>query len=146
MTGGRTTSRLAIVVVAGLVWGIVLAGSARAQDDPAALSAEVQRLLGAGRYADATKIAKRLITVYEKALGPEHLYVATSVYILAELYWRQGRYAEAEPLFKRSLAIREKVPAWAPRRHGAQETSLCCIRLSATTGRPNAKASGRHPR
>ncbi len=27
---------------------------------------------------------------------------------LARLYWQQGRYAEAEPLYKRSLAIQEK--------------------------------------
>jgi len=34
--------------------------------------------------------------------------VATSLYNLAGLYEAQGKYAEAEPLYKRSLAIREK--------------------------------------
>ena len=34
--------------------------------------------------------------------------VATSLNNLAELYRDQGHYAEAEPLFKRSLAIVEK--------------------------------------
>ena len=34
--------------------------------------------------------------------------MATSLNNLAVLYQLQGRYAEAEPLFKRSLAIREK--------------------------------------
>ncbi len=34
--------------------------------------------------------------------------VATSLNNLAELYRVQGRYAEAEPLYRRSLAIREK--------------------------------------
>ena len=34
--------------------------------------------------------------------------LATSLNNLAEVYRLQGRYAEAKPLYKRSLAIREK--------------------------------------
>ena len=34
--------------------------------------------------------------------------MATSLNNLAKLYQVQGKYAEAEPLYKRSLAIREK--------------------------------------
>ena len=44
----------------------------------------------------------------EKALGPDHPNVATSLNNLAELYRTQGQYAQAEPLYKRSLAIVEK--------------------------------------
>ena len=44
----------------------------------------------------------------ERALGPDHPNVATSLNNLAVLYKTQGRYADAEPLYKRSLAIREK--------------------------------------
>ncbi len=44
----------------------------------------------------------------EKALGPDHSDVATSLNNLAVLYDAQGRYAEAEPLYKRALAILEK--------------------------------------
>ena len=43
-----------------------------------------------------------------KSLGPDHPDVATSLNNLALLYYEQGRYADAEPLYKRSLAIREK--------------------------------------
>jgi tetratricopeptide (TPR) repeat protein len=39
---------------------------------------------------------------------PEHPDVAASLNNLAQLYKAQGRYADAEPLFKRSLAISEK--------------------------------------
>jgi tetratricopeptide (TPR) repeat protein len=35
--------------------------------------------------------------------------VSTSLNNLAELYFSQGRYEQAEPLYKRALAIREKV-------------------------------------
>ncbi len=38
----------------------------------------------------------------------DHPHVATGLNNLAELYQAQGRYAEAEPLYRRSLAIDEK--------------------------------------
>ena len=44
----------------------------------------------------------------EKARGPDHSSVATTLENLASLYKSQGRTAEAEPLYKRSLAINEK--------------------------------------
>ena len=44
----------------------------------------------------------------EKALGPDHPDVAVSLNNLGQLYEAEGRYADAEPLFKRSLAIWEK--------------------------------------
>ncbi len=43
-----------------------------------------------------------------KALGPDHPDVATTLRNLAALYKAQGKYAEAEPLYKRALAIWEK--------------------------------------
>ncbi len=43
-----------------------------------------------------------------KEFEPEDPRLATSLNNLAVLYRVQGRYAEAEPLHKRSLAIREK--------------------------------------
>jgi CHAT domain-containing protein len=46
--------------------------------------------------------------ILEKAFGPDHPNVATVLNDLAELHRAQGRYADAEPLYKRSLAIREK--------------------------------------
>jgi CHAT domain-containing protein/Tfp pilus assembly protein PilF len=41
-------------------------------------------------------------------LGPSHPSVATSLNNLAALYGAQSRYADAEPLYKRALAIYEK--------------------------------------
>ena len=40
--------------------------------------------------------------------GPEDSRLATSLNNLALVYQAQGKYAEAEPLFKRALAIQEK--------------------------------------
>ncbi|MFH0910158.1 MAG: tetratricopeptide repeat protein, partial [Planctomycetota bacterium] len=50
----------------------------------------------------------RSLAISEKALGPDHPDVATSLNNLAELYRAQGQYAAAEPLYKRALAILEK--------------------------------------
>ncbi len=41
-------------------------------------------------------------------MGPEHPNLAMSPNNLAGLYKAQGKYAEAEPLFKRALAIVER--------------------------------------
>ena len=41
-------------------------------------------------------------------LGPDHPDVARSLNNLADLYEGQGRYADAEPLYQRALAIREQ--------------------------------------
>ena len=47
------------------------------------------------------------LAIREKALGAEHPDVANSLNNLANLYQDQGRYTEAELLYKRSLSIWE---------------------------------------
>ncbi|CAN0553959.1 unnamed protein product, partial [Ectocarpus sp. 12 AP-2014] len=47
--------------------------------------------------------------IREKALGPEHPDVASSLNSRAGLLKAQGKYEEAEPLCLRSLTIRENV-------------------------------------
>ena len=46
--------------------------------------------------------------INEKALGPNHPSVSWSLNNLAFLYDNQGRYVDAEPLYRRALAIAEK--------------------------------------
>ena len=72
------------------------------------LNQEVMELWRTGNYDRAVTVAKKSLEVAEKALGPDHPDVATSLNNLAELYRAQGQYAQAEPLYKRSLAIWEK--------------------------------------
>jgi Tfp pilus assembly protein PilF len=45
-----------------------------------------------------------VLAINEKALGPDHPSVALALNDLAELYKEQGRYADADPLYKRALA------------------------------------------
>ena len=41
--------------------------------------------------------------------GPTHVNMATALHNLAKLYAARNKYAEAEPLHRRAVAIREKV-------------------------------------
>ncbi len=60
-----------------------------------------------GDYAEARKQFEAAVKTAE-AFEPEDTRLATSLNGLAETYRAQGRTAEAEPLHKRALAIREK--------------------------------------
>ncbi|MEI6260933.1 MAG: serine/threonine-protein kinase [Deltaproteobacteria bacterium] len=75
--------------------------------------AEAERI--AAEKVTAEKVEAERITavkalhVAEQAMGYNHPDVATCLNNLAELYIKQGQYAHAEPLYKRSLAIIKKV-------------------------------------
>ncbi|MDP7345120.1 MAG: tetratricopeptide repeat protein, partial [Alphaproteobacteria bacterium] len=43
--------------------------------------------------------------IKEKEFGPNHMSVAVSLNDLAQLYYLEGRFAEAEPLYRRALGI-----------------------------------------
>ncbi len=60
-----------------------------------------------GNYPEAEK---RLVAALKEAenFGPEDPRLAKTLTDLALLYRAQGKYAEAEPLYKRALAIKEK--------------------------------------
>src|SRR6266849_2825719 len=65
------------------------------------LSAEVAAHYRAGEYAQAIPKARRALQLGEAELGPDHPNVAASLNNLAELLRNAGRYAEAEPLYRR---------------------------------------------
>jgi tetratricopeptide (TPR) repeat protein len=59
-----------------------------------------------GQYAQAEPLFERALTINEKALGPDHPDVATSLENLAALYRVTKRDKEAETLEKRAARIR----------------------------------------
>ncbi len=142
-------ARRLATMVAGLVCGMVLAGITHAQkrDDAAALNAELDRLYQAGKYVEATEIAKRLLAIREKALGPEHPDVGTSLNNLAELYraqgpLRRGRGActsAASPSARRRWG--PSTPTWGSR----STTWPCCTRRRAATPRPSRSTGAASP-
>ena len=81
---------------------------AQPRDEASELYTTVIELFNAGRYADAVPIAQQVLAIRERAFGRDHPAVGQSLNILAQLYNRQGRYAEAASLYQRSLAIAER--------------------------------------
>ena len=73
------------------------------------LHAEAEELHWEEKNSDAAKVAKRALEVAEETFNPEHPYVAESLANLADIYVSQDKYEEAEPLYKRALAILETV-------------------------------------
>ena len=61
-------------------------------------------LYAQGRYEEAFPFAKQALKLGEQKFGPDHPNTATFLNNLAALYRAQGKYAKAEPLYKRSLA------------------------------------------
>jgi tetratricopeptide (TPR) repeat protein len=59
-----------------------------------------------GQYAKAEPLFKRALAIWEKALGPEHPHVATSLENYAALLWKLGRKKEAKRMEVRAKAVR----------------------------------------
>jgi CHAT domain-containing protein/tetratricopeptide (TPR) repeat protein len=97
---------ITFVALVGSSWPIRT--QAQDPDELGALNRQVLQLYQAGKYAEATGIAKKLLALAETKFGPDHANVGTVLNNLAELYKSLGRYAEAEPLLKRAIAIRGK--------------------------------------
>ncbi len=72
------------------------------------VSAQAQQLYKEGKYAEAIPVAQEELRLAEATFDEAHIAVGASAFSLATLYDKQRRYAEAEPLYKRSVAIFEK--------------------------------------
>jgi tetratricopeptide (TPR) repeat protein len=77
-------------------------------DEASQLTKRVDKLYSEGKFGEAVPLAERALALREKALGPMHPDVASSLNDLATLYWAQGAYPKADPLYVRALDIREK--------------------------------------
>ncbi|MGE3553516.1 MAG: tetratricopeptide repeat protein [Candidatus Obscuribacterales bacterium] len=61
------------------------------------------------RYTEMEPHLIEALGIRERRLGPDHHLVSNSVKNLARLYYFQGKFAKAKPLFERALLIRRKV-------------------------------------
>jgi CHAT domain-containing protein len=105
----KSRHRLIFSVCLALLSGTCLAAPSLAQKgDVAALSAKINELGRAGKYAEAVALAQGQVESLEKRFGPVHRDVGAALSNLAQAYGNQGRDGEAEPLLKRSIAILEK--------------------------------------
>jgi tetratricopeptide (TPR) repeat protein len=91
---GHVQRWVALIIFAALLaTNSAMHARAQSTDELAALRGQVSRLSSQGKYVEAIPVVEL---------------VGTALNNLALLYYAQGRYAEAEPLYKRGLAIYEK--------------------------------------
>jgi len=110
----RLTTRTALALA---LWAL-RPGVADAKDPPSvrgsdlaraeALESQALALDLAGKYVEATAVARAALALREKSLGPEHPLVAQILNHLANTLHSLGSHEEAKALYERALAIREK--------------------------------------
>ncbi|CAN0141647.1 unnamed protein product, partial [Ectocarpus sp. 8 AP-2014] len=61
-----------------------------------------------GKYEEADVLNTRAIEIQEKALGPDHPSLATSLTTRSWLLKTKGKYEEADVLNRRAIEIQEK--------------------------------------
>ena len=104
----KRRSFLAVLMIA-LLFQLCMASPGDAQPaDLPGLMRRITDLAKAGQFAEATTLARQLVSTAEKLAGKEHPLAATTQSTLAELLVLQGRLDEAEAILKRVLRIREK--------------------------------------
>lgn len=94
-------------VLALVVCGVFLCAAAPRQSDWEIANQAGLDALRAGRHAEAEKQFDLAVKEAE-GFGAADPRLATCLNNLASLYDTQGKYAQAEPLYTRALAIREK--------------------------------------
>ncbi len=92
-----------------LALAVLLAGPALAEPGAEELNNRVLELYAQGKYAEAEKVARRVLQLGEEEHGPVHPDVAQSLNNLAALLQVQGDYGAVLPLYERSLAIYEEI-------------------------------------
>ncbi len=105
--GGTPRSLLGAACAAGLLLAAAPAAAAPAPASWAAYTAAGLRAREAGRYADAEAMLVAALRLAE-AGAPAGRRLATSLANLAELYAALHRYAEAEGLLRRAVAVEEQ--------------------------------------
>ncbi len=88
------------------------------------------------RLDEAEPFLIRARDVRERVLPAGHPWIAESLRGLADLRRSQGRHAEAEPLYRRALAIWQQ----HPQHEGTQGIPESYAALLRATGRPEAAA------
>jgi tetratricopeptide (TPR) repeat protein len=87
---------------------IAMAPAAAQPDDLNAIEKRFNQFYAAGDYPAALMEAQKLEVAVQARFGVNHANYGAALNKLAVVYRAQGKYADAEELYKRALAIREK--------------------------------------
>lgn len=101
--------------------------SAAQKGEAAALSAKINDLSRAGKYAEAVTLAQQQLQAVQKKYGPVHRDVAAAMNNLAQLYGEQGNDAAAESLLKQAIAILEQAMGLDSSIIAAELTNLAAL-------------------
>jgi tetratricopeptide (TPR) repeat protein len=105
--GGRASTRL---LPGAFIIGDVSAASTQAMLEAAADRVALAAILDAsGRHQEAAGTLRQALSVYERALGPDHYEVAGVLQNLAGVAERAGEPEQAAALRARALRIRRRV-------------------------------------
>src|SRR5262245_66241105 len=108
MIAGRRSNAVAFVaILAAVTFGAVATSSAQPADIKA-IDKAFQDHYARGNYPAAQIDAQQLERLVKARFGADHPYYAVALNKLGIVVQAQGKYTEAEGLFKRALAIREK--------------------------------------
>jgi tetratricopeptide (TPR) repeat protein/two-component sensor histidine kinase len=94
-----------------------------------------------GEDEAARKLFERALAIDEKALAPDHPQLVRALAVLADFDFKHGRYARAEPLYRRLLALRAAGASY----EGWDRTLPNWPRLLRATGRPEEAARALPP-
>jgi CHAT domain-containing protein/tetratricopeptide (TPR) repeat protein len=97
----------AFLIAACLLWPG--AAEARRAPDAASLNRQITEQQNSGNYAEAILLAQRLVALMKARHGQVSVEHADALERLAETYFGQSKYAEAEPVYVQVVAIRTKV-------------------------------------
>src|SRR5262245_50507918 len=112
---GTRRFRVAVtaIIALALLWSVSAVPALA--DELSDLNARVSALYKAGKYTEAAAVGQRYVELAKALHGDHDPKYADALNWLAMAYEMQGRYADAEPLYKRALGMREKaLPADHP--------------------------------
>jgi tetratricopeptide (TPR) repeat protein len=102
-------SRLqSFVSIVFLVIVVGVAPAAAQQGDIGAINQRAKELFEAGNFAAALVELQKFEAAVKARFGTNSAHYATALNARALVYKTQGRYADAEPLYRQALAISEK--------------------------------------
>ncbi len=99
-------TRRCLALVAGLALAITASPSLAQKADLSAQSARIKALRSAGKYAEALPLAQAMVASLEKTNNSRDL--AAALNNLAQIDADQGHDDQAEPIYKRAIALMEK--------------------------------------
>src|SRR3569623_915220 len=99
-------TRRCLALVAGLALAITASPSLAQKADLSAQSARINALRSAGKYAEALPLAQAMVASLEKTNNSRDL--AAALNNLAQINADQGHDDQAEPIYKRAIALMEK--------------------------------------